>query len=78
MQEGEIKIRFDAGELNACIATRSPMNSKTWILHFYSRSSSKQIILETQRGAVREFKTLDAIAVLVHKIGFKSYSTHLV
>ena len=78
MQESEIKIRFDAGELNACIATRSPMDSKKWIVHFYSRKSSKQINLETQRGGVREFKTLDAVAKLVDKVGFKSYTVHLV
>lgn len=78
MQEQEIKIRFDAGELNGCIATRSPMDSSKWIVHFYSRVSSKQINLETQRGGVRQFKTLEALASLVNKVGFKSFTVHLV
>lgn len=78
MQEQEIKIRFDAGELNGCSATRAPMDSKKWILHFYSRKSSKPINLETQRGGIREFKTLDAVAAVVQRVGFRTFTTHLV
>lgn len=74
MQLNEVKIRFESGDLKGCEVFRVPL-AQAWSLHFTSASVGVQG-LDTQRGKLREFKTLDAISALVSEIGFKRFTVH--
>lgn len=75
MQLSEVKIRFETGDLKACDVYRVPLG-QSWSLHFMSSSSGNQS-LDTQRGGLREFKTLDSAVALMTEIGFKKITVHI-
>lgn len=69
MQVKELKTLFDAGCLVSAIITPIPM-FKTYQLIF-KQKKGPDIILESQRDNIREFKSTDAAINTARGIGFR-------
>lgn len=68
---------FDAGAIQSARALKVPMQQDGYHLFFYNKKGDKVAVLEAQRGNYRVFKTLDAVASLVVKIGLRELSVAL-
>jgi len=69
MQLSEIKMLFDNGALRDASVSRAVMQDG-WCVSF-GRVGRESVTMDTQRGSVRVFKTLDAAAAVVEEIGFR-------
>lgn len=69
MQESEVKLLFDAGNLKSVTVVNAPM-AKGYHLLFTSKSG-EQITIEKQRGDLRTFKTLQGAISTAYDIGFR-------
>ncbi|MFA0179278.1 hypothetical protein A165_08245 [Vibrio tasmaniensis ZS-17] len=70
MQQGELEIRFQAGELTKAILVPEAFGID-WNLMLRGKNKSTQYIVTPQRGDdARKFKAIDAAAKVARKIGF--------
>ncbi|ELA9813854.1 hypothetical protein QRL17_003477 [Vibrio parahaemolyticus] len=70
MQQAELEIRFQAGELTKAIVVPEAFGTD-WNLMLQGKNKSTQYIVTPQRGDdARKFKTIDAAAKVARKIGF--------
>ncbi|NVK02703.1 MAG: plasmid replication protein RepB [Oceanospirillaceae bacterium] len=68
MQEKEIKIRFDAGDLKAASVVKAPLENG-WNL-LVTDKNKLAIPVERKRGGIRLFKMIDAACSTAREIGF--------
>ena len=72
MKLSEARILYNAGALKSATLYRS-IDNKGWSLRFDSeRPLDISLVLETQKGAERVFKSSDAGLLALEKIGFTS------
>ncbi|ELA9389652.1 hypothetical protein QTV37_002115 [Vibrio parahaemolyticus] len=70
MQQAELEIRFEAGELTKAIVVPEAFGTD-WNLMLQGKNKSTQYIVTPQRGdEPRRFKIIDAAAKVARKIGF--------
>lgn len=69
MQEADIRLLFDCGNLESVMITRAPL-VEGWCLQF-SRKGGGCEALDSQRVSPRTFKTLDAAFLAASRIGFR-------
>jgi len=71
MIEKEIKLLFDNGVITSATIVESPVDHGYWI-HFTDKTRPlTPLILDTQRGDRRSFKSLDSCWNTISKIGLK-------
>jgi len=75
MQESEIRMLFDAGNLKSVTVVNAPM-AKGYLLQFAAKSG-EQILIEKQRGDLRTFKTLQGAISTAYEIGFRDIKVTL-
>lgn len=76
IQEATLRTLAASGSIRKLVAQRiTTGNGWAWVLLVHIGSSESA--LEKQRGGVREFKSLDAIAVLVDSIGHNEVTVKL-
>lgn len=73
MKQAQIKLLFDVGHIKKPVITHSMMSEK-WQLMFdvKEKKQDSTVVLESKRGKVREFATIEAAVRLLQEIGFKS------
>lgn len=69
----DIELLMAAGALKSATASHQPMFGG-WTLIFNGKKKDEHYQLHTQRGEARMFKTLDAVAKLVKKVGFADFT----
>jgi hypothetical protein len=69
MQEGQLRVLFECGDLKSVAIVGVPMSS-AWCLQF-TRKNGQQLLLDSQRTAPRCFKTLDAAFSSALSLGFR-------
>lgn len=69
MQESELRILFDSGDLKTAAIVNVPM-SRDWCLQF-TRKNGQEVLLDSQRVTPRRFKTLDAAFSSALSLGFR-------
>lgn len=68
IQEATLRTLVATGSVRELVVQRV-RSGDGWAWGLLVRTGMHEAPLERQRGGVREFKTLDAIAVLVHSLG---------
>lgn len=73
MKQAQIKLLFDVGHIKKPVITHSMMSQK-WQLMFdvKEKKQERTVVLESKRGKVRQFSTIEAAIKLLEDIGFKS------
>jgi hypothetical protein len=69
MQETEIKLLFECGNLKTATITKVPL-ADGWCLQFARKGGGCEV-LDSQRVSPRTFKTLDAAFQAVNRVGFR-------
>lgn len=68
IQEATLRALVDAGSVRELVAQRvSRGDGFAWVLQV--RAGINEAPLQKQRGGVREFKSLDAVAALIDSLG---------
>lgn len=70
----EIQLLFDDGSMNQCTITDAPLAEGLYNLCFARRGKKEDVLLETQRGGVRNFKSYDAAILVAKEVGFRNIS----
>jgi len=69
MQEAEVRLLFECGDLKTATITQVPLVDG-WCLQF-SRKGGGCELLDSQRVSPRVFKTLDAAFQAANRVGFR-------
>lgn len=69
MQESEVKLLFETGDLKEALITSYPMK-EGWCLQF-NRKRGNAVALDAQRVSPRLFKTLDSAFSVAKRVGFR-------
>lgn len=73
MKLAQIKLLFDVGSIKKPVITHSMMSEKWQLMFDVEREKNDStVVLESKRGHVREFATIEAAIKLLQDIGFKS------
>ena len=76
-QQHVIQELINSGVIQSVRAAPVPMSNTGYNLYFYDKKASIAAILATQRGDLRDFKTLDAVAALVRNMGLSTFAVTL-
>lgn len=77
MQEKELKLLFDSGDLNKVSVIRNMM-AEGYLLYFHRNSSNTPVIMHSFRDKDgRVFKTIDSAVKCASGIGFKDVQVSL-
>lgn len=76
IQEATLRALVAAGSVRELVAQRVSRGDRlAWVLQI--RAGTNDSPLEKQRGGVREFKSLDAVATLVDSLGVCDFMVDL-
>lgn len=73
-QQHVIQELIDTGVIQTVRAAPVPMSNDGYNLYFYDKKAVNVAVLAAQRGGMRDFKTLDAVAAFVKKMGLSTFS----
>ena len=76
MQIPKLKVLVEAGVVRQVEAIPEADGWAVWIVHA-TRSGERREVLERQRGGVRVFATLDAVARAVAGAGLSAFQVHV-
>ena len=76
MEQKEMRMLFEAGDLKKCHCTKAPMQSG-WVLQFDSKSMKRVVPLHSKhKGSARIFASIDTAVSVAYRIGFKTVTVN--